>query len=375
MGLDHVLLKEQAEEDTTEEDALKRYITTVKAATLVVGYSLPGRLVRRVSKREKEGNLLWIAAASMMLETTLRNDLGVPLTATLQRRLARTQPYTLQALLHHNRNGCVAHVVAALMSLSDELSHVSTRLFSSGWISRSRNARPWVNGAESTVERLPETLEVSDDAVYILVQGAVFSSDWGEVRVGLPPATTSRPPCRFPTVRPPNHVPYHACAPPPQVYAPALLSHNTGQSQMLAKLGGHIHFTLAGKATAAAGGGAAKGASHATHTFTRIAAGRFIKVPVDMQLMGRVQSVVAPMMSTAELWGATSAQEIQGDEAVQDGNGIQPSSPLPERSYPRTFTARDFATTALFESPANTQQVRRRASWSRAAFSTTLTMR
>jgi len=189
MGLDHVLLKEsQAEEDTAEEEALKRYHTTVKAATMVVGYSVPGKLVRRMATREHEGNLLWIAAASMMLETTLRNDLGLPLTATLQRRLAH-----------------------------------------------------------STVERLPETLEVSDHAVYILVQGAVFSSDWGEV------------------------------------YAPALLSHNTGQSQMLAKLGGHIHFTLAGKATAAGGGGggggAANGASHATHTFTRIAAGRFIKVP------------------------------------------------------------------------------------------------
>ena len=88
-----------------------------------------------------------------------------------------------------------------------------------------------------------------------------------------------------------------------------------------------------------------------------------------MHLMGRVQSVVAPMMSTAELWGATSAQEIQGDNhPVHDGDGMQPSSPTPERAYPRTFTARDFAAMALFESPANTQQVRRRAAlWSRTA--------
>jgi hypothetical protein len=145
------------------------------------------------------------------------------------------------------------------------------------------------------------------------------------------------------------------------VYAPALLSHNTGQSQMLAKLGGHIHFTLAGKATAGGSGGTTNGASHDTHTFTRVAAGRYIKVPVDMQLMGHVQSAVAPMMSTAELWGTTSAQEIQSDEAVQDGNGMQPSSPLPERAYARTFTARDFAAMALFESSANMLQVRNRA--------------
>jgi hypothetical protein len=97
MGLDHVLLKENAEEDMTEDYAMKRFTTTAKAATLVVGHSLPGDLVRSMAaEREKEGNMLWIAAASIMLETTLRNDLGVPLTATLQRRLARTQPSTLK---------------------------------------------------------------------------------------------------------------------------------------------------------------------------------------------------------------------------------------------------------------------------------------
>jgi hypothetical protein len=187
MGLDDVLLKE----DDGGDPPTKRCITTVRATTIVVGWSLPGALVRKLAAREKEGQILWLAAAAMMLETTLRNELNIPLTTHLQERLKR-----------------------------------------------------------SKVQRLPATLEVSDEALYILVQGAVESTEWGTV------------------------------------YAPVLLSHNTENAMRLAILekgaGGHIHFTSTGKirSTKDAEGTTDSPQRDTRQTFKLLTAGRYIKVRV-----------------------------------------------------------------------------------------------